>query len=319
MRSGFTIEADNYEKLLNDLIATSLPFSKSSPNILHKDHDDEKADKNWVKRVLEWVESKHPVSISWGKQYEGDIIYYQIDSPMSLGFENFDLLKFEFLKIFKELSFEIISIGDVYSEWLDIEYNTLGFSDGHSTLGLGCAFQKLGHQRIVSRRWLEYGPFLVTRDEERDISLIQFHDLEADAMTALEQAKPGHEWMRGRKGVGGFIQRDYNLLSDDFAPLYEADSKTIKIVVYGRAVTKAEMLDACATRYWQLLGEDKPVERAAFVFMDEKEARANLFELWLHELECWTIIQGIETRLDLDFVPPAPVKPDWVLNVQARG
>jgi hypothetical protein len=317
MRSGFTIETEDGRQLLNDLVQEiHLPFSKNSPNILHKDHADEKANENWMQRVFEWVEPKHPVASLWGEEYEDDRINFKTDSPISVTLNDFDAFKFKFFEIFKNLNFKIISIGDAYSEWSDIEYNILGFSDGHNILGMGCAFRGTGHQRIVSHRWLDYGPFLVTRDEENDISLIQFHDLEADALTALEQAKPGHEWMRGRKGVGGFIQRDYNILSDNFAPLYEADTKMIKIVVYGREVTKAEMLDACATRYWQLLGTDKPVERAAFVFIDETEARAILFELWLRELECYAIIKGVETRLDLNYVPLTPVKPDWVNRIK---
>jgi hypothetical protein len=255
----------------------------------------------------------------WGDFSQGKNLVFDIENLVLLSLRPYKFDKQELLSQLGNLNWQILSFSPINYAWEDAGYIPPGFGDGLGSLGWGCAFHRESHQRIVSRRWLDYGPFLVTRDEASDISLVQFHDFEADAMTALEQAKPGHEWIRGREGVGGFIQRDYNILSDNFAPLYEADTQTIKIVVYGRTVTKAEMLDACATRYWQLLGADKPVERAAFVFIDEKEARANLFELWLRELECWAVIKGVETRLDSDYVAPAPVKPDWVNRIKGSS
>ncbi|MFI1566259.1 hypothetical protein ACH4ZX_24925 [Streptomyces sp. NPDC020490] len=64
-------------------------------------------------------------------------------------------------------------------------------------------------------------------------------------------------------------------------------------------------------RRTQALGPDRPVERVAYVFMDAEAAHAHLHALWLRELECWTIEQGDEIRLDTDH-HAVPVKPDWV-------
>jgi hypothetical protein len=42
------------------------------------------------------------------------------------------------------------------------------------------------------------------------------------------------------------------------------------------------------------------------VFIQESEARQNLYELWLREIECWTYLDGVETRIDEDYSPPPP-------------
>jgi hypothetical protein len=318
MRSGFAIESKSNLDVIKDLIhQEDLPFSKGTPNYLHQDHDSEKANENWMQRLMEWIKPNQSVSVIWGNEDIDDRISFNLKLAVGVTLENFDPLKSKLTTIFKKINFEVITIGNVYSEWSNIDREIFGFGDRHGVLGMGCAFRGAGHTRVVSRRALEYGPWLVKRDEALDITYIQFHDLDADANTALEQALPGHALMADPY-EGIFIQTGYQILDEKFRPLYEADTKTIKIIVHGREVTKAEMLDACATRRWQLLGDNKPVERAAFMFMTEDEARDNLFELWLRELECWAIIKGVETRLDLDYTPPPLVKPQWVLDVEAR-
>jgi hypothetical protein len=318
MRAGFRVESTSNLQVLNELISvTNLPFSSCPPNYLFQNHTREEADKNWLNRLLNLAKPRHPVSVIWGNEDVDDRIKFDSNLVLSVTLENFDSIKSDLLDVFKKIKFEVITVGGVYIEWDAIDSETYGFGDGHGVLGMGCAFRGNGHTRVVSRRALEYGPWLVKRDEDLDVTYIQFHDLDADAQTALEQALPGHALMADPY-EGIFIQTGYQILDESFRPLYEADTKTIKIIVHGREVTKAEMLDACATRRWQLLGEDKPVERAAFIFITEDEARDNLHELWLRELECWAIIKGVETRLDLDYTPPPPVKPQWVLDVEAR-
>ena len=70
--------------------------------------------------------------------------------------------------------------------------------------GWGCMFVgERGHAQLVSRRWLEYGPWLLDRFAD-DVSLIQFHDLDADPATALAQALPGHRRLGDNDTGGGF-------------------------------------------------------------------------------------------------------------------
>lgn len=54
------------------------------------------------------------------------------------------------------------------------------------------------------------------------------------------------------------------------------------------------------TRY---SARSKPIDNVAFVLLDPAEARAHLPSLWLYELECWTIIYEVKTRLDTDEPP----------------
>jgi hypothetical protein len=74
------------------------------------------------------------------------------------------------------------------------------------------------------------------------------------------------------------------------------------------------MLEACFVRRARRADPDKPIERVAFVFLETAAARAHLHELWLRELECWTVEDGDKRRLDLDY-KPAPSPPEWVASL----
>jgi hypothetical protein len=76
------------------------------------------------------------------------------------------------------------------------------------------------------------------------------------------------------------------------------------------------MLEACMLRI-EPQDESKPIDRVAFVFMEEERARKHLHHLWLRELECWVVVKGQEKRLDEDY-RPAPKKPDWVKRLEAK-
>lgn len=189
---------------------------------------------------------------------------------------------------------------------------SIGFSDGHWNHGWMCAFKGKGHDRLVSRRWLDYGPWRLIRDETHDLSIVQFHDLNADDETALAQAKPGHERM-GISETGGFIQTDF-VWEHQSGASYDPVNQTLLYVVYGRTVSQEEMLEAAAVKLWQPLA--KPVKQVAYVFMDEKAARAHLHEAWLHNVEVRTFINGAEVILTETYDPPAPKVPDWVKRLQ---
>jgi hypothetical protein len=222
------------------------------------------------------------------------------------------------LHMLTQLSFSIASFADIYPEWhkgrARSRYRAPSFGDMHLPHGWACAFKGEGHDRLVSRRWLDYGPWRLLRGAN-DTTLVQFHDVKADAETALAQAKPGHERM-GISATGGFLQRPYHY-SFDLGGLYSHETRKLKVIVHGREVTQIEMRDACAVRYYQALGPDRPVDNVAYIFMEEQVARAHLHELWLRELECWAIIDGREVQLDTDYHPP-PEKPEWVRQIEER-
>jgi len=216
----------------------------------------------------------------------------------------------------QKIPFELCAGRSISTDWggvgRRIEYSGFGFSDGHWNHGWMCAFKGKGHDRLVSRRWLDYGPWRLIRDETHDLSIVQFHDLNADDDTALAQAKPGHERM-GISETGGFIQTDFVWRYQQGAS-YDPAEQRLFYVVYGRDVKPREMLEAAAVKLWQPLA--KPVKQVAYVFMDEKAARAHVHEAWLHNVEVRTFVNGAEVILTETYDPPAPKVPDWVKRLQ---
>lgn len=212
------------------------------------------------------------------------------------------------LRVLAELPFELAAFGRMYPSASWEPYTAPGWGDGHERLGWGAAFKGRGHDRLVSRRWLEGGPFKVWRGEN-DVSLVQFHALDADAQTALEQAKPGHAEI-GNTDDTGFLQSRF-VFGLDLRGLYVPDTKTMKVVVLGRAIPNRELREWAATR---ILGRgDYPagsIERVAYIFPDEAEGRAALPRLWRYGHECWVIRDGEELRLDEAYAPP-DTTPRW--------
>ncbi|MFC7328417.1 hypothetical protein [Marinactinospora rubrisoli] len=200
------------------------------------------------------------------------------------------------------IPFEVASFGTRHDEWIGDPdpYYAAGFGNHHLPHGWACAFRGEGHRNLVSRRWLETGPWRVLRGPH-DTTLVQFHDLSLDAEAALDQAVPAHEHM-GISPKGGYLQTPY-VYRHDLKGLYDENRHVLKIVVLGRTVPAVEMRDACAARRDNALGPDRPIDNVAFIFPDPEEARAHLPRLWPYELECWTIIDGVETRLDTDQPP----------------
>ncbi|MCB9679738.1 MAG: hypothetical protein H6737_31820, partial [Alphaproteobacteria bacterium] len=97
---------------------------------------------------------------------------------------------------------------------------------------------------------------------------------------------------------------------------YLDSERRLVVVVHGREVPEAEMLDACALRR-DSQSTDRPIDTVSYVFVDEAEARAHLHALWLRELECRCVVDGVEVRLDVGYAPE-PVVPSWVPAVRER-
>jgi hypothetical protein len=208
-----------------------------------------------------------------------------------------------------KLPFTLASFATIHPSWLEppLRYLAPGFGDGHASLGWACAFRGAGHERLVSPRWLPFaGPWLL--HTVGDTSLVQFHDLDADAATALVQARPGHRRM-GISDEGGFLQQPY-LFAYEIRGRWNPADHMLTVIVHGRDVPPREMLDYGAARKTQALGPEQPLDRIRFLFMEETRALAHLHELWLHGLECWTIAKGLEKRLDDGYQPPSP-RPAW--------
>jgi hypothetical protein len=238
---------------------------------------------------------------------------------VKISLENYDIDSRPLLDLLSGVPFTVCSAATIHPEWMSgtlaEKYLAPSFGDMHWRHGWGCLFRGEGHKRLVSRRWLDFGPWRLLRGE-CDTSLVQFHDLAADAATALIQARPGHERM-GISDVGGYIQTNFHY-SQDLKGMYYASERKLHIVVpSGGEVTQREMLDPCAARLYQALGADKPVDNVVYVFVEEGPARACLHELWLRDLECRTFIEGIEVNLTTDY-HPAPEKPEWVAKLKEQ-
>jgi hypothetical protein len=225
----------------------------------------------------------------------------------------------EGLDLIESLPFEVCSSGSIYpDEWIEMDTPNFGFSRMHSTHGWACAFRGKGHDRLVSRRWLDFGPWRVVRGRG-DLTLVQFHDLDVDARTAYSQANPGHERM-GISRTGGFLATPYKF-TKEVKGLYIAERATLEIVVpLGGKVEQVDMRDACAVRYRHRIdpAAETKIEEVAYVFVDETDARAHLHEMWLRELEVWLADGEGKRRLDLNYRPVSKI-PEWVAALESRG
>ncbi len=212
--------------------------------------------------------------------------------------------------------FRLAAVLGPHGRWF--AHNTprrFGFSNGHFGNAFAVAFKGDGFKQLVSRRWLEFGPWK-THWRGKNLCLVQFHELGIDSETALKQALPGHKRM-GIDDTGGFLPLPY-LYSEDITGPYDAKNKLIKIIVpVGAEVPQRKMLDACALRAAGVTEAGKRVDSVAFVFMTEADARKHLHELWLRELECRALIDGKEVRLDLDY-HPTPDPPEWVKRLNEK-
>lgn len=219
------------------------------------------------------------------------------------------------LALLNRVDFTVANTAVAYPRWwYEPEvYHAPGMSDGHFANGSFGAFSKEdGHARLVSRRWLDHGPWRLLRDEETDLSLVQYHDLDAPEDVALEQAKLGHQTM-GIAQHGGFIQKRYPFGRLKPSRYDRAGRTSIVLVVGQQPVSYQNMLEAAALKLWQPHA-DHAIDQVAFVFTDEGNARKHLKDLWLRGLE----VRFVDQRLDDAFEPGPPVVPDWVKSVQDR-
>lgn len=213
----------------------------------------------------------------------------------------------------ERLPFLVCSVGRIYVfQWAKMEIDSPSFGVGHVHHGWACAFRGAGHDRLVSRRWIDFGPWRVIRRAD-DLTIVQFHDLQADPATAATQARPGWERM-GPSSTGGFLSFPYRF-SYEVEGLYLPSTRTLEIVVPpGGKVEQVRMRDACAVRSRHNLdaaAAGRPIDQVAYVFVDEADARAHLHELWLRELEVWLVDGTGKRRLD-DAYAPTLQPPAWV-------
>ena len=219
------------------------------------------------------------------------------------------------INLVASLPFEVAAMGTFFRKaWVEADYPRWGFGRSHLSHGWGCAFRGAGHDRLVSRRWLDFGPWRVIR-RPNDTTFIQFHDLAiTDPVAAYAQAAPGHERM-GNSATGGYLQHQLDwIIDDDIRGIYLEKTHTLEAVVAPAIkVSQEDMLSMCALRLQHRVTPPPTdrIDHIAYIFMERADAVAHLHELWLRELECWYVDGSGKHRLDLDY-HPVPNPPAWV-------
>jgi len=217
------------------------------------------------------------------------------------------------LTVVESLPFELVSLISPHERaWNAAGKQRWGFARTHARHGWACAFRGAGHDRLVSRRWLDFGPWRVIRRPD-DTTFIQFHDLAiTDPEEAYVQAAPGHQRM-GIDAIGGFIQGINEDAISDFAArcTFSPSTKTLELPLAPRhELTQNEMLVACSLRIHSRTHGQR-IDNLAFVFMDKADAERHLHELWLCEIQVWHMDGRGKHRIDADY-HPTPDPPAWV-------
>lgn len=298
---NISFSGKDYRKLFQEVLVL---FKNRPPNTIRFDYE------NFELFSIENALNKYKTElfIKWDNYGSIRIIR---DKVLLLNLIQFDTSVEKTLKLLEYLSFEIASFGSLYEEWFypDTFYAAPSFGNGHIPHGWACAFKGDGYKRLVSRRWLDFGPWKQFFGGN-NIQLVQFHQLGVSSEIALSQCMTAHQLM-GISSEGGFIQDNY-VYKYYNRGIYDFNQKIIKIIVHGGEITERQLLDACAAKYYGVLSSQMPVNNVAYVFMDENKARERLHSIWLHNLECRTIKNGKEIVLNNSYFP-SPKKPDWVL------
>ena len=275
------------------------PFAKDPPKKVTRKLTSQPVSKNWKAELLAGDEA---VNMRWS-----DRASLGVSPPAcSARLPDLPLAPGPVLEFLSELPIYLAVMPAHVPNWQDGGYRLPKVGAGHAGLGWAVAFKGPGHERhLVSRRWLEHGPFRI-KTGANDTTLVQFCDLDVDPETALDQAKPGHEWM-----AAGFMI-DQHQLDHDIEGLYTPKDGLLRIVINDREITDEELLDACVVRRERANDKKQPIKNIAYIFVDEQEARANLERLWQRGLECHIADGEGERRLDESCTPKQPNKPAWV-------
>jgi hypothetical protein len=276
-------------------------------------------DRRNVPPAPDWRESAtkpdlRDVAVYWadadGDRFGGrSLAVFGRTGVVSIYLPNHGLSADELIKLASALPVSVMALGRGESAWTD-RSPRFSFASGHSPHGWGAIFKGDGHARLVSERWYEHGPWVVRR-AAGNLTYLQFHDLNAETPIAIDQATRAHERI-GISDVGGYIHAEHPIQTR-ISGLYKAADRTFTVTRgNGQPMAQREMLDLCAYRARMRGDASEPIERVRVLFMEERDARRHLHELWLRELECWYVDgEGREVRADEAYAPER-IRPEWV-------
>lgn len=287
------------DEILDGLISTGL--FDSLPSELLIDNEEVPAPPRWKQKL---ASSKVEAAAIWE---EDDDIKKIVVAPrpgtVTAVVPKAFATREEAVAIIEALPFTLCTIGTVGQK--PVTTDSERFRGHLVALGWGCAFRGEGHDRLVSRRWLEFGPWELIR-RPNDLSIVLFHELTSNMTAAKKQAAPGHVRMAGWDAGG--------MLGDQPEPIkggiYRAKQHRYEIIVdKGREVSEEEMNNARSAQANRRTGKER-IDHMAFVFIEQSDAEKHLHEMWLRDLEVWYVEEEGNHRIDDDY-NPKPRPPAW--------
>jgi len=214
------------------------------PDSMMLNGEEAEVDEQWLSRFL--APSTYGTSVNWRPPHGSGAParFCALTWGLVLKFNVDAIDSDEALPIMAEWPFDVATISSLHDSWyspmLENRYRAPSFGNGHDNLGWACLLRgEEGHRRLVSRRWLDFGPWRVLRGPN-DTTMVQFHDVHADALTALEQAKLGHQMMANTKH--GCIINPLFRIRNKFSGFHSQEPPHVRIICHaGRKVTPSEM------------------------------------------------------------------------------
>jgi hypothetical protein len=286
---------------------------------------------DWLERAVH--DAIKSVTAVWDEGGHRSLTYFK-GNAVKMTINDFALDVDDVLAMLARIPFRVATFGPIHPSWkppggserpppmhatldeaaakVPLVRRAFRFGEDQELLGWAVAFKGDGHKRIVSRRFLEHGPWKLVGGDE-DVSLVQFHDLWADAETARAQADIGHARL-AEGAVTAPLEMTHELRG-----FYAEGDKRLRVVVEEPGLLDPRrLLEARqAARVGHEIEPGKPIASVAFVFPSEEQARANLHELWVRDLECRTSIDKIEKRIDVEYAP-GDLRPDWARPPKER-
>lgn len=151
-----------------------------------------------------------------------------------------------------------------------------------------------GYAQLVSRRLMEWGPWLVERPQD-DVSFALLHDPDASQRAAFAELWEAGDWLQGL-----FLPAEPTLPEE--VAEYDPEARALFLWVEDAPPTSQDLAHVVAFARLHREGS-RVVERVIASIANPVLARLWLPFLWLREVEVWTSEAGAWTRIDQDYAP----------------
>ncbi len=196
-----------------------------------------------------------------------------------------------------------------------------GWGMGHADHGWACFLRGRGHEQVVSRRFLHHGPWRTVYLPDEDLTMVQFHDLDADVHAAVRQVRQGHPLMGYSMAGGIFFHRGDAHPFQEFTGNYDRRTRTFIYQMLDRKLTWKLISDLGWLRLHNRDGlgplRGKPIHHIRLCYWDLDAAKEDLEFAWRSEFEVSCMIEGKEVRIDEGY-ESTWVAPDWVKRLQDK-